>query len=144
MIRFNQMLVVSAIGILALTGCAATEQATNSAADSVVANTQGKVDAAKNDITTAMSGYIGLNDVVTNTKAAVEAGDFAKAGTELGKFEGFWATVGDAVKAKSAATYDAVEASVSNAEAAIKASDKAKALTALNALGNAVTAATKP
>jgi high-affinity Fe2+/Pb2+ permease len=144
MIRLNQMLAVGAIGILSLTGCTATEEANKSAADSVVANTQGTVDAAKDKVTSAVSGFTGLNDVVTNTKAAVEAEDFAKAGTELGKFEGFWATIEDGVKAKSSATYDAVETNVSSAEDAIKASDKDKALSALAALGTAVTEATKP
>ncbi len=142
MIRLNSMLAIGAVSILALTGCN-TEKAATSAADSVVQNTTGVTSAAKDKVTGSVSGFTGLQDVVASTKTAVEAGDFATAQTEIGKFEGFWSTVEDGVKAKSSPTYDAIEASVSGVEEAVKSSNKPKAIDSLKALDAAVTTAAK-
>jgi high-affinity Fe2+/Pb2+ permease len=143
MIRLNSMLAIGAVSILALTGCN-TEKAKTDAADSVVQNTTGVTSAVQDKVTGAVSGFTGLKGVVTSTKTAVEAGDFATAQTEIAKFEGFWATVEDGVKAKSSATYDAIETNMSGVEEAIKASDKPKAMDSLKALDDAVTTAAKP
>jgi hypothetical protein len=144
MIRLNSMLAIGAVSILALTGCNAAEKSATNAADSVVQNTTGAASAAKDKVAGAVSGFTGLKDVVASTKTAVEAGDFAKAQTEIAKFEGFWATVEDGVKAKSSAAYDAIETSVSGVEEAVKSSDKPKAMDSLKALGDAVATAAKP
>ena len=142
MIRFNLMLAIGAVGILALTGCS-PEKTASDASKSVVENTTGVTSAAKDKVTGAVSGFTGLKSVVANTKAAVEAGDFSKAQAEMSKFEGFWATVEDGVKAKSGPAYDAIETNVSGVEEAVKSSDKAKAMTSLTALDDSVTTASK-
>jgi hypothetical protein len=146
MIRFKQMLALlgsaaATIGILALTGCNAAPTAPS---DSPVKTQMDKIDAMKEQVTGAVAGFKGLNDVVASTKTAVEAGDFTKAQAEFGKFEGFWATVEDGVKSKSPQTYDAIETAMGNVEGSIKASDKTKAMDALKALGDAVLTAGKP
>lgn len=140
MIRFNSILAIGAVSILALTGCN-TEKVATDAANSVVKNTTGVTSAAQDKVTGAVSGFTGLKSVVASTKTAVEAEDFAIAQTEIAKFEGFWATAEDGVKAKSSANYDAIETNVSGAEEAIKSSDKPKAMDSLNALDAAVTTA---
>jgi high-affinity Fe2+/Pb2+ permease len=144
MIRLNQMLAIGAVSILALTGCNAAEKTAQTTADPAVQSPASTTSAMKDNVTSAVSGFTGLQGVVTNTKAAVEAGDFAKAKTEMEKFEGFWSTVEDGVKAKSSATYDAIETNVSSVEDAIKSSDKAKATSAITALDSAVSTAAKP
>lgn len=142
MIRFNSMLAIGAVSILALTGCN-TEKAATGAADSVVQNTTGVTSAAKEKVTGAVSGFTGLKGVVASTKTAVEAGDFPAAQTEIAKFEGFWSTVEDGVKAKSSPTYDAIETNVSSVEEAVKSSDKPKAIDSLKALDDTVATASK-
>jgi ribosomal protein S20 len=142
MIRFNSMLAIATVSILAITGCN-TEKVATDAADSVVKNTTGVISAAQDKVTGAVSGFTGLKTVVANTKTAVEAEDFAKAQTDIAQFEGFWATVEDGVKAKSSATYDVIETNVSGVEDAVNSSDKAKAMGALNALDEAVSTAAK-
>ncbi|MCY7284905.1 MAG: DUF4363 domain-containing protein [Cyanobacteria bacterium CAN_BIN43] len=142
MIRFNSMLAIGAVSILALTGCN-TEKAATDAADSVVQNTAGVTSAAKEKVTGAVSGFTGLKSVVASTKTAVEAGDFPAAQAEIAKFEGFWSIVEDDVKAKSSPTYDAIETSVSGVEESVKASDKPKAMDSLKALDDAVATASK-
>jgi tRNA A37 methylthiotransferase MiaB len=142
MIRLNSMLAIGAVSILALTGCNA-EKAQTDAANSVVQNTTGVTSAAKDKVTGAVSGFTGLKGVVASTKAAVEAGDFAKAQTEIAKFEGFWATVEDGVKSKSSPAYDAIETNVSGVEEAVKSSDKPKAMDSLKGLDDAVATAAK-
>lgn len=142
MIRFNSMLAIGAVSVLALTGCN-TEKATTDAANSVVQNTTGVISSAKDKVTGAVSGFTALKGVVANTKTAVESEDFPTAQTEIAKFEGFWTIVEDDVKAKSSPTYDAIETSVSGVEESVKASDKPKAMDSLKALDDAVATASK-
>jgi len=107
---------------------------------------QGAADAMKDkagSMKTAVTGFADLTSVVNNTKAAVEAGDFAKAKTEFGKFQGDWSKVADGVKAKSPDAYKAIEAGAGEVSSAIKAGDKAKALSALQAIGKNVLVASK-
>jgi hypothetical protein len=143
MIRLNSMLAIGIVGILALTGCSAAEKSATNAADSVVQNTTGVTSAAKDKVTGDVSGFTGLKGVVASTKTAVEAGDFTTAQTEMAKFEGFWSTVEDGVKAKSSAAYDTIEAGVSGVEDSVKSSDKSKAMNSLKALDDAIATAAK-
>lgn len=147
MTRFNKIMAIAAVGILALIGCNTAPQPEVSAPPSAAPSAPpgapaGAVDAMKDKMGAA--GFKGLNDTIANTKAAVEAGDFAKAQTEFSKFEGFWSKVEEGVKTKSAPTYEAIETAMGNIEGALKASDKAKALDALKALSEAVLTAGKP
>jgi high-affinity Fe2+/Pb2+ permease len=141
MIRPN-LLAIGLVSLLALTSCNKAEQATTPAGKSVTDVTSAAKD--KDKVDGAVSGFTNLTGVVTNTKAAVDAGDFGKAKTEFGKFEGFWAKVEDGVKSKSPAAYDAIETNVKSVEKALASADKAKATDALKALGTAIATATKP
>ncbi len=141
MIRFN-LLTISIIGILALSGCNAANKSVN--VDAAGKSATEMATAVKDKATTAVSGFTGLTGAIAATKNAVETGDFAKAKTEVAKFESYWSKVEDDVKAKSPAVYDAIESSMKNVEKAVNSSDKTKALDALKSFGTAVTAAAKP
>lgn len=88
-------------------------------------------------------GYPALQDVITKTKTAVEAKDFAKTKTEFEKFEPSWKNVEDALKSKSPETYNAIEEGMDGVEQGIKSKDQAKVLTALESLKTSVTSAAK-
>ena len=141
MIRPN-LLAIGLVSLLALTSCNKAEKATT--ADPAGKSITDATSAVKDKVEGAVSGFTNLTGVVTNTQAAVDAGDFSKAKTEFGKFEGFWAKVEDGVKSKSPAAYDAIETNVKSVEKALASADKAKAKDALKALGTAIVTATKP
>ena len=88
-------------------------------------------------------GYAALQDVITKTKTAVEAKDFAKTKTEFEKFEPSWKTVEDALKSKSPETYNAIEEGLDSVDQAVKSKDQAKVLTALESLKTNITSAAK-
>jgi soluble cytochrome b562 len=141
MIRFK-LLTIASIGMLALTAC-------NTANNSANVEKAGKAatdlaSTVKNKASGAVAGFTGLTGAISATKAAVETGDFAKAKTEMARFESYWSKVEDDVKAKSPAIYDAIETSMKNVEKAVNSSDKTKALDALKSFGGAVASATKP
>ncbi|HEY9642286.1 MAG TPA: hypothetical protein V6C57_17495 [Coleofasciculaceae cyanobacterium] len=165
MIRFNQAIAIGAtLGLLTLASCsnsqpsATTEPASPaaSASPAAMASPSSSPAAMANASPSAMSaspsamssmpksGEFGeMATVVSNTTAAVNAGDFAKAQTEIDKFESPWSKVEDGVKAKSSDTYNAIEESVDNIKSALKGADKAKALAALKSLGESVNTAAK-
>ena len=125
MARFNQILVLSAISLLTLAGCGATPEAstpqTSPSPSAVPAAT------AQNTKKAASQGKYGeLFSVVSNTKAAVQTGNFAKAKTEFGKFENAWKKVEDGIKAKDAKSYDAVEATTEKVMTELKKSSPSK------------------
>jgi hypothetical protein len=83
-----------------------------------------------------IAGFKTLQGVVSKTKTAVTAGNFAQANQELAAFEPTWKTIEDGIAAKSTATYTLVEKSLKAVEVGLKSQEKAdtlKALTALNA-----------
>jgi high-affinity Fe2+/Pb2+ permease len=140
MIRF-QLLTVASIGMLALTACNTTNNSAN-----VEKTGKAVTDFAstvKEKASGAVTGFTGLTGAISATTAAVETGDFAKAKTEMAKFESYWSKVEDDVKAKSPAVYDAIETSMEKVEKAVNSSDKTKALDALKSFGGAVTSAIK-
>jgi high-affinity Fe2+/Pb2+ permease len=141
MIRFN-LLTIALVGMLALTSCKTDNKAAN--VDTAVKTTTDLASTVKDKATNAMTGFAGLTSAISATKTAVETGDFAKAKTEVAKFEGYWSKVEDDVKAKSPAVYDAIETSMKNVEKAVDSSDKTKALDALKSFGSVVTSAAKP
>jgi high-affinity Fe2+/Pb2+ permease len=141
MIRFN-LLTIALVGTLAVTGCdTATKSTTN--VETTVKSTTELASTVKDKATGAVSGFTGLTSAIAATKAAVETGDFAKAKTEVAKFEGYWSKVEDSVKAKSPAAYDAIETSMNNVEKAVNSSNKTKALEALSSFGSTVSTAAK-
>ncbi|MEG4804524.1 hypothetical protein QUB63_27320 [Microcoleus sp. ARI1-B5] len=106
MARLNQIIVLSTLTLLALTGCDSAKQASTPQASpsEIPAGT-----AVKTEQSTSQGNYTELLSVVTNTKAAVQTGNFAKAKTEFDKFENAWKKVEDGIKAKAPKSYDAVE-----------------------------------
>lgn len=141
MIRFNHVLIVATISLLTLAGCNSTEQTNTQTSPTV--SPASSVDAV--GVKTSKGGFDGLLGVVSNTKAAVESGDFAKAKTEFDKFEDFWKTVEDGVKAKSPDSYKAIEDSMDNINGELKASkpSKEKVLARLQSLEKNITGVAK-
>ncbi|MBE9123116.1 DUF4363 domain-containing protein [Tychonema sp. LEGE 07199] len=108
MARFNQILVLSAVTLVALAGCGEKQEAsTPPTSPPPVTSTTTTVTTSEKPASTA--NYPELMSVVTNTKAAVDAGDFVKAKTEFDKFETSWKKVEDGIKAKEPKSYDTVE-----------------------------------
>ncbi len=80
-----------------------------------------------------------LTAVVTKTRAAVEAGDAAKAKTEFEQFETAWKPVEDGIKEKNPKAYEAIEEAMDGVSGQLGGNlDKAKALTALSSLEGAI------
>ncbi|MBN3927202.1 DUF4363 domain-containing protein [Nostoc sp. NMS4] len=164
--RFNPVLIVAAISLMTLVGCnkgdeptAQTTPAGSSIADTTATPSATTTpDAAATPTPSATTSpsaaasptttteFQGLQGVVTNTKAAVEAGDFTKAKGEFDKFEDFWSKVEDGVKVKSPNAYKEIEDKSDEIKAGLKASapNKQKLLTALEVLNKNVTSAAKP
>jgi len=111
MARFNQILVLSALGLLTLAGCDSAKEASTpqTSPSSVPATAVNATTPVKTDKTATALNYPELSGVVFNTKTAVQAGNFAKAKTEFGKFENAWKKVEDGIKAKNPKGYNAVE-----------------------------------
>ncbi|WP_017316951.1 hypothetical protein [Mastigocladopsis repens] len=122
MIRLTQILAIGTISILAFTGCNSAEQATTQ--PSPAATSASGVEASKQE--TSPGGVEGLLGVVSNTRVAVEAGDFAKAKEEFQKFEDNWQKVEDGIKAKSPDSYEAIEDSADEITGALKGSAPSK------------------
>ncbi len=150
--RFNPVLIVAVISLMSLVGCNNSEQATTqtSPAGSSISETPTTPTATTNADTaatpTATTEFQGLQGVVTNTKAAVETGNFTKAKGEFEKFEDFWSKVEDGVKVKSPNAYKEIEDKSDEIKAGLKASapNKQKMLTALESLNKNVTSVAKP
>ena len=135
--RFKPVLWLCAVGVFALAGCSKPEASASSSspAPSTVSASPAT------EMASPTSGYPQLLGVVTNTKAAVEAKDFAKAQQEFDKFEGVWSQVEDGIKAKSSQTYDGIEQDMDNIKSALKASEADQSLTALQSLNDHVQSA---
>ncbi|AUT04255.1 DUF4363 domain-containing protein [Nostoc sp. CENA543] len=137
--RFQAVAIVTIISLMALVGCNNVEQPNTQASPSE--NTTKTVATS-----TETTDFKGLEGVITNTKTAVEAGNFTKAKGEFEKFEGFWSKVEDGVKAKSPKTYKDIEDQADEIKAGLKSSkpNKQKVLTALASLSKNVTSVAKP
>ncbi|MHC5748508.1 MAG: DUF4363 domain-containing protein [Nostoc sp.] len=162
--RFNPVMIVAAISMMTLVGCnkgdeptAQTPPAGSSISDTTATPTAtASPDAAATPSATTSPGaaaspaktteFQGLQSVVTNTKTAVEAGDFTKAKGEFDKFEDFWSKVEDGVKTKSPTTYKEIEDKSDEIKAGLKTSvpNKQKLSTALGVLNKDVTSVAKP
>jgi hypothetical protein len=123
MARFNQILVLSAIALLSLAGCdSAKEASTPQTSPSAIPTAT----AANTQQTISQGNYPDLIGVVSNTKAAVQTGNFAKAKTEFGTFENSWKKVEDGIKAKDSKSYDAVEETAEKVTDELKKSQPSK------------------
>lgn len=141
MIRLKHLLVIGVISLLGLAGCNTTQQSTTQT--SPTASPAFSVGAA--GVTAPKEGFNSLLGVVSSTRAAVEAGNFAKAKAEFAKFEDNWKQVEDGVKAKSPASYKAIEDSLDQVRGDLKGSgpNKQKVLAALQALDKNITGVAK-
>lgn len=135
MVRCNRIWTVGAVsaigvaGLLTLAGCNSTKQPPTTAGSAPTAMPA-----------SAKAGYGGLQTVVANTKAAVEAGDYPKAQAEFNRFEEAWKPVEDGIKAKSPDSYDKIEASMDEITGGIKTAqpDRKQVLTALQSLDQTI------
>jgi hypothetical protein len=122
MVRFNQMGLVGVISLLVLAGCNQAQQSpqtppasgANSSAPSVPASPDAATTLPQ---TTQADDALLLN--VLDIRAAVEAGDFAKAQTEFDEFDESWEKVEDGIKDKSPDGYTAIEESMDAVRAAL-------------------------
>ena len=119
MARFNQILVLSAISLIALAGCDSAKEASTPQTSSapVPAAT-----AVKTEKAASQGNYAELSGVVSSTKAAVQTGNFATAKSEFDQFEDAWEKVEDSIKAKSPKDYEAVEETTEKVMAELKKS----------------------
>jgi hypothetical protein len=127
------LLTVGAVALLALTACGKKDEVAEVPVEKVPAAAMSAKPAAP-----AMGGIGGLKSVVTDTKTAIAAGDFAKASASIGKFEAAWKPVEDGIKAKSPKVYAAIEGAVPKVVAAVKSKDKTAAMAALTGLETAM------
>lgn len=141
MINFNRMLAMSAVTLIALAGCNKTpDTAQTTPTPTQAAPPATPVSASSTPAAPTAGNYSGVLGVVTKTKAAVNAGDFAKAKTEFGQFEDNWSKVEDGLKAKSDKAYEAIEDSMDKVEKGLKESkpDKQKVLAELDSIEKSV------
>ncbi len=89
------------------------------------------------------SGFSGMQDVISKTKAAIETKNFDLAKTEFAKFEDSWKTVEDNVKVKSKANYAAIEDGMETISKKIAAKDAQGTIVALQSLSKNVTTSSK-
>lgn len=127
--QLKPVLWLCAIGVFALTACSKPE-----ASVSPSSSAPSTVSSPSSQMSSPQAGYPQLLSVVSSTKAAVEAKDFAKAQQEFDKFEGVWSQVEDGIKEKSSQTYDGIEQDMDNIKSALKASEADQSLTALQSL----------
>ncbi len=126
---------VAALSIVASAGCSSQTTASSAPAASPV-----EQPAASPAPSPAAGGDLSaLTAVVTKTRAAVEAGDEAKAKTEFEQFEAAWKPVEDGIKEKNPKAYEAIEEAMDGVSGQLSGNlDKAKALAALSSLEGAI------
>ena len=122
------------ISVLTLTSCS-TPKVTSIEKSSTVLNKTTEV--AK------LSGFPGMQNVISKTKAAIEVKNFELAKTEFAKFEDSWKTVEDGVKVKSKDTYTAIEDGMDTVGKKTAARDAEGSIAALQLLSKNVTTVSK-
>ncbi|MFS8118022.1 MAG: hypothetical protein ACMG55_05955 [Microcoleus sp.] len=148
MARFNPILVLSAVTLVALAGCGDKEASTPSTPPSAVppATTTTTTTTTGSEKPVSTASYPELMSVVTNTKAAVDAGDFVKAKTEFDTFETSWKKVEDGIKAKEPKNYEAVEQTTEKVTDELKKAQPSKdiVLAQLQSLEKTIASIPKP
>lgn len=126
---------VAALSIVTSAGCSSQTTASSAPAASPV-----EQPAASPVVSPAAGGDLSaLTAVVTKTRAAVEAGDEAKAKTEFEQFEAAWKPIEDGIKEKNPKAYEAIEEAMDGVSGQLSGNlDKAKALAALSSLEGAI------
>ena len=126
---------VAALSIVTSAGCSSQTTASSAPAASPV-----EQPAASPVVSPAAGGDLSaLTAVVTKTRAAVEAGDEAKAKTEFEQFEAAWKPIEDGIKEKNPKAYEAIEEAMDGVIGQLSGNlDKAKALAALSSLEGAI------
>ncbi len=134
--RLPIILIVGILSTFTLAGCSQTQPPTTEQQPTTTATES----SASNTPETPGKGVSGLLSVVSNTKTAAEAGDFAKAKQEFEKFEDVWKTIEDGIKTKSPDSYKAIEDSLDKVTAQLKgtAPNKEKVLTELKSLDKSI------
>ncbi len=133
----KRLIVISTIGVIALVGCSQSQpSATQPPASSTSATT---TQIAEQPDAQA------LLDVVSKTRTAVEAGDFAKAQEEFNQFGEHWSQVEDGIKAKSSEVYSAIEDDMDSVMNTLNSSrpNQDDALKALQSLEDNIRSVTK-
>jgi len=139
---FKHLVIFGTIGLLALAGCSTPKTTASRPTDTTTTSTtvsQSSATTRSSSPETAQSSvpqtkYSALSTVVSNTKTAVEVGDFNQAKQSFEQFEGAWSQVEDDIKATSRENYNAIEEGMDQVTAALRSSDKEKALAALQSL----------
>jgi soluble cytochrome b562 len=126
---------IAALSIVTSAGCSSQTTASSAPAASPV-----EQPAASPVVSPAAGGDLSaLTAVVTKTRAAVEAGDEAKAKTEFEQFEAAWKPIEDGIKEKNPKAYEAIEEAMDGVSGQLSGNlDKAKALAALSSLEGAI------
>ena len=139
MFRPTQVLIITAFSLM-MVGCNNAEQsATQTLPTASPASETATAPTAKN-------GFQNLLAVVSNTKVAVEKGDFTNAKQEFNKFEDSWKKVEDGVKVKSPDSYKAIEEKLDEVTGELKGSkpNKQKVVAGLESLNKNITSVAKP
>jgi predicted small lipoprotein YifL len=130
--NFNRFAVtsVAALSLLTLAACG-SKPAVEVAVPPVATDA---MKAGSSKMAAGAASGAALLGVVKETKTAVAAGDFSKAGQAFEKFEGSWKLIQGPLKTASPKAHDAIEMGMGTIKTALKAKDGAAAKTALTSL----------
>ncbi len=120
MIRFHKLLFVAPIALATLVGCNPSQETSTETSQPNPAATE--VSAPETTTTESTASVEGLGTAVTQTMAAVEAGDFETAKKEFKTFGETWGNIEGEIKAKSAEGYESIEKTADEISAALKES----------------------
>jgi hypothetical protein len=154
MFRQNSILTVGVVALLTLAGCTTPSKTTTEnspAASPAMASPEAMSSPASSSAmssstmssSTSPQKYGDLHQVVAQTSAAVQTGDFNKAQQEFDQFESHWSKVEDGIKAKSSDVYGSIEDGTDQVKSSLKQSNKEKSLAALKSLDGDIDQAAK-
>lgn len=147
MIQLDRAIVLGTISLVMLVGCSQGEPTSSSASPSASspAASSAPESAQSKSSQPAADGFGALTTVVTQTRTAVQAGDYAKAKADFDQFEDAWSKVENGVKAKNSKAYDTIEAKADGIEDALKATkpDQPKVLNDLQTLEQTIASVAK-
>ncbi|MGB3496234.1 MAG: hypothetical protein WBA57_26135 [Elainellaceae cyanobacterium] len=118
MARTTSVLTIGAIGIVSLMTLAGCGKA-----PAVNLSQSSSTPTAETSAEPTADGFDGLKTVITETKTAVESGDFTTASDAFNNFETYWQQVEDGVKDNQPDTYDAIETDMDKINGGLKVSE---------------------